>query len=76
MKKTEKRPPRDSVRREYNLSKLKGEVRGKYVWHYREKTNIVLLSPDVAEFFPNEKSVNAALRALIPAANTPGRTSH
>jgi hypothetical protein len=72
-KKTEKRERRDGLRREYNLSKLKGGVCGKYIARYRAGTNLVLLSPDVAEYFPDEQSVNAALRTLIHAAKRPLR---
>ncbi len=64
-KKTEKRAQRDELRREHDLSKLKGGVRGKYTARYRAGTNLVLLSPDVAEYFPDEHSVNKALRTLI-----------
>ncbi len=67
-KKTEKRQRRDELRREYDLSELKGGVRGKYIARYRAGTNLVLLSPDVAEYFPDEQSVNTALRTLIHAA--------
>jgi hypothetical protein len=72
-KKTDKRERRDELRREYDLSKLKGGVRGKYISRYRAGTNLVLLSPDVAEYFPDEQSVNKALRALIHAAKGPLR---
>ena len=72
-KKTEKRGWRGELRREYDLSKLKGGVRGKYIVRYRAGTNLVLLSPDVAEYFPNEQSVNTALRTLIHAAKRPLR---
>jgi hypothetical protein len=72
-KKTEKRASRDELRQEYDLSKLKGGVRGKYIAHYRAGTNLVLLSPDVAEYFPDEQSVNSALRTLIHAAKRPLR---
>jgi len=67
-KKTEKRQQRDELRREYDMTKLKGGVRGKYVARYRSGTNLVLLSPDVAEYFPDEQSVNTALRWLIRVA--------
>ncbi len=72
-KKTDKRERRDELRREYDLSKLKGGVRGKYISRYRAGTNLVLLAPDVAEYFPDEQSVNKALRALIHAAKGPLR---
>jgi hypothetical protein len=74
-KKTEKRETRDELRREYDLSKLKGGVRAKYLARYQAGTNLVLLSPDVAKYFPDEQSVNTALRTLIHAANPPLRPS-
>ena len=55
----------DELRPEYDLSQLKGRVRGKYVERYRKGTNLVLLEPDVAEAFPDADSVNEALRFLI-----------
>jgi hypothetical protein len=60
----------DELRPEYDLSQLKGRVRGKYVERYREGTNLVLLEPDVAEAFPDAKAVNEALRLLIKVAQT------
>jgi hypothetical protein len=72
-KRTENRPRRDELRQEYDLSKLQGGVRGKYAARYRAGTNLVLLSPDVAAYFPDEQSVNAALRTLIHAAKRPLR---
>ncbi len=72
-KKTEKQERPDELRRKYDLSKLKGGVRGKYIARYRAGTNLVLLSPDVAEFFPDEQSVNTALRTLIHGAKRPLR---
>jgi len=41
-KKTEKRERRDELRREYDLSKLKGGVRGQYAARYRSGTNLIL----------------------------------
>ena len=60
----------DELRPEYDLSKYKGGVRGKYAQHYKEGTNLVLLAPDVARVFPNDEAVNEALRLLIKIANT------
>jgi hypothetical protein len=74
MKKTiERRARRDELRREYDLAKLKGSVRGKHAARYKQGTNLVLLSPDVAKYFPDERAVNAALRALIHVAKRPVR---
>jgi len=50
---------------EYDFSK---GVRGKYAKRYAEGTNVVVLAPDVAEFFPDSDSVNAALRVLVGVA--------
>ena len=50
------------MRDEYNFEK--GE-RGKYAERYKEGTNLVLLDPEVAKYFPNSKSVNRALQGLI-----------
>jgi len=47
---------------EYDFSK---GVRGKYAERYAEGTNVVLIDPDVAEFFPDHDTVNDALRSLI-----------
>jgi hypothetical protein len=43
-------------------------ARGKYARRYAEGSNLVVLSPDVAEAFPDSASVNKALRALIDIA--------
>ena len=62
----------DELRPEYDLSELlKGGVRGKYVERYREGTNLVLLDPDVAAMFPDDKSVNDALRLVMQLARIP-----
>src|SRR5258708_26446406 len=72
-KATRKRKPASALRQEYDLSSLKGGVRGKYFERYQSGTNLVLLSPDVARHFPNEQSVNSALRELIRAGKRPLR---
>ena len=46
---------------EYDFS---GGVRGKYSKRYEEGTNVVVIDPDIAEYFPNHDSVNDALRSL------------
>jgi hypothetical protein len=74
-KRMERAEASDELRREYDLSKLKGSVRGKYAARFSAGTNLVLLSPDVAKHFPDEQSVNAALRALIQRPKRPLRRS-
>ena len=46
---------------EYDFSK---GIRGKYAKRYAEGTNVVVIEPDVAKFFPNHDAVNQALRFL------------
>jgi hypothetical protein len=46
---------------EYDFS---GGVRGKYAKRYEAGTNVVVIDPDVAEYFPDHDSVNEALRGL------------
>jgi hypothetical protein len=41
-----------------------GGVRGKYAKRYAEGSNVVVIDPDVAEYFPDHDSVNEALRSL------------
>jgi hypothetical protein len=43
-------------------------VRGKYVQRFAQGSNVVVLSPDVAEIFPDSESVNNALRLLVEIA--------
>jgi hypothetical protein len=47
---------------EYDFSQ---GTRGKYAERYAQGTNVVLLDPDVAEFFPDSDTVNDTLRSLI-----------
>ena len=72
-KKNEKQKRGDELRREYDLSKLKGGIRGKYTERFNAGTNLVLLSPDVAEYFSDDQSVNKALRKLIRVSKAPLR---
>ena len=60
----------DELRPEYDVAQLPGRVRGKYVNRYRAGTNLIRLEPDVAQAFPDPKSVNEALRLLIKLAQT------
>jgi hypothetical protein len=62
MKKATK-PRRDpDMLDEYDFSK---GVRGKYVKRFAKGSNVVVLSPDVAEVFKDSDSVNEILRALV-----------
>lgn len=63
----------DELRPEYRRSDLGPGVRGKYLKAYQSGTNLVLLRDDVAEVFPDEDSVNEALRSLIRIARRASR---
>jgi hypothetical protein len=61
-----KRNLNDELRPEYDMkSLLKGGIRGKYAARYRTGTNLVLLEPEVAKAFPNQKAVNDALKLVM-----------
>jgi hypothetical protein len=64
MKKTPSKRRSGEMRAEYDFS---GGVRGKYVNRYRRGVNVVLIDPELAEAFPDSKSVNDALRSLVQA---------
>ena len=56
----------DELRPEYDMkSLLKGGARGKYAKRYHAGTNLVLLEPEVAKAFPNDKAVNEALKLVM-----------
>jgi hypothetical protein len=63
MKKTKE--SQTAMRPEYDF---RGGVRGKYAKRFSEGSNLIILDPDVATFFPDSKSVNDALRAIAQVA--------
>src|SRR5258708_7228589 len=65
MRKREKQTElEDELRPQYDFSKMKLVGRGIYAERYRSGTNLVLLEPDVRKAFPDDESVNEALRAI------------
>ena len=48
---------------EYDFSK---GIRGKYTERYKKGTNVIVIDPDVAEYFADSKAINDALRSIIP----------
>jgi hypothetical protein len=63
----------DELRPEYKRSDFGPLVRGKYAARIAAETNIVVLEPEVAKVFPNDKAVNKALRGLIKIAESTAR---
>ena len=66
IKKNKQTPGVAEMRAEYDFS---GGERGKYAKRFAEGTNIIILDPDVAELFPDSKTVNEVLRALSKIAD-------
>ena len=57
--------PADELRPEYKRSDFGALIRGKYAQRVAEATNVVVLDPQVAQAFPNDRAVNKALRGLL-----------
>jgi hypothetical protein len=68
MKKASAKSLSDDLRPEYDLSQLKGGVRGKYYRQAASGTNLMLIEPELAKVFGDSESVNRALRLLVDAA--------
>lgn len=61
----------NNILKEYDFSK---GVTGKYYAKYEKGTNVVLIEPDVAEYFPDHDSVNEALRSITKIIKKRKRT--
>jgi hypothetical protein len=59
------------LREEYDLSQLPVMPKGRYAPERRVGSNVVVLDPDVAQAFPTDESVNAALRLILQIAQIP-----
>jgi hypothetical protein len=68
MKKASAKGINDDLRPQYDLSQLKGGVRGKYYREASAGTNLVLIERELADVFPDSESVNRALRMLVNTA--------
>ncbi len=77
MKKASAKKNNNDLRPEYDLSQLKGGVRGKYYRQATAGTNLVLIEPELASLCPDTESVNRALRLLADtAASATVKTRH
>lgn len=70
MKKASAKKRNSDLQPEYDLSQLKGGVRGKYFRKATAGTNLVLIEPELASLFPDTESVNRALRLLADTASS------
>ena len=63
----------DELRVEYKRSDIGELVRGRYASRIAASCNVVVLEPQVARVFTNERAVNEALRSLIRVAEASAR---
>jgi hypothetical protein len=63
----------DELRPEYKRSDFGALVRGKYAQRAAQATNVVVLEPQVARAFPNDRAVNTALRGLLRTRKSAAR---
>lgn len=61
------------MKEEYDFS---DGVRGKYAKRYAGGTNVVVIDPDVVEYFPDHESVNDALRGLAAIIKRKRKAAH
>jgi hypothetical protein len=61
------------LRDEYDLSKMTVVPKGRYAPHRRAGKNVVVLAPDVVQAFPDDESVNEALRLVMQIAEIPSK---
>jgi hypothetical protein len=74
MKKESAKTQNDGLREQYDLSQLRGGVRGKYHQRATAGTNLVLIEPELATLFPDSDAVNRALRLLADTARAATRS--
>lgn len=55
------------LKEEYDLSQMTILPKGRFDPKRRLGSNVIVLEPDVAKAFPNDKAVNEALRLLLQA---------
>jgi hypothetical protein len=53
---------------EYDVSKMKGVVQGKYFRRACAGANLVLIEPELAKLFPDSEAVNRALRSVVESS--------
>lgn len=63
------------LREEYDLSKMTVLPKGRFNPKRRIGTNVVVLDPEIAKAFPDDKTVNDALRLILKATKIPRPTA-
>jgi 16S rRNA A1518/A1519 N6-dimethyltransferase RsmA/KsgA/DIM1 with predicted DNA glycosylase/AP lyase activity len=76
MKKKPARKQADyELREEYDLAKITVLPKGRFDPKHRIGSNVVVLEPEIAKAFPDDKSVNEALRLILKATKIPQQTA-
>ncbi|MDO8789770.1 MAG: hypothetical protein Q7J42_16975 [Sulfuritalea sp.] len=71
-----------TARSDQDIPELKREqlgsgVRGKYLKHFAQGSNVVILNPEIQKAFPTSEAVNKALASMLAfAQETRGLTAH
>ena len=63
------------LREEYDLSKMTILPKGRFDPKRRLGSYVVVLEPEIAKAFPDDKSVNEALRLILKATKIPQQTA-
>jgi hypothetical protein len=61
------------LRDEYDLAKMTIVPKGRFAPHRRAGKNVVVLEPDLARAFPDDKAVNEALRLVVQISKIPSK---
>ncbi len=64
---------KDELRPGYKRADFGAMVRGKYAGKIAAESNVVVLDPEVAKAFSNDRAVNDAFRSLIDIAKASQR---
>ena len=72
---TKKKGEDYELREEYDLTKLPIMPKGRYAPERRMGTNLVVLEPDIAQAFPDDEAVNAALRLVLQITQIPQKAT-
>ena len=63
------------LREEYDLSQLPIVPKGRYAPEHRAGKNPVVLEPNIAQAFPDDETVNEALRLVLQMMQIPHRAT-
>ena len=59
---------------EYDFTKMKGVVRGKYASKAKSRPRMIRIADDLSDSFPDDEAVNAALRDYLKGYTVEARS--